>query len=291
MRLISVIVPFQNSRAHLHRCIESLLRQTLRRDAYELIFVDNNSHDGGGAIVARYPGVELLAQPLGGSYAARNHGLTRASGEIIAFTDSDCEAEKNWLERIANEMGSSDVFVVLGQRTPAADRGLLNLVSAYESQKAAYVASRGLDALFFGHTSNMAVRRRVIDELGPFPEVVRGGDTIMMNRLVTAYGSHAVRYCPDIRVRHLEVDSLRRYYGKQRVYGASNERVRASVPYRPLNNRERWQIFRDTVRQERLSAMRGGLLLGLLVLGAFCYEWSRRVARRRMRIGGAGLPV
>ena len=47
MPAVSVIVPFRDVRPYLARCIESLLDQTLSRNAYELLFIDNNSIDGG----------------------------------------------------------------------------------------------------------------------------------------------------------------------------------------------------------------------------------------------------
>jgi hypothetical protein len=197
---------------------------------------------------------------------------------------------RDWLERITDEMRAPDLSIILGQRVAATDRKVLGLLSAYESCKASYVADRGLDALFFGHTNNMAVKRRVIEELGPFREIMRGGDTVMISRMIKAYGSGTARYCPDIRVRHLEISNLRSYYSKQRIYGASNEYVRALVPYRPLSNRERWQVFRRTVREKQLSPVQGGILLAALIPGMFCYEWNRRMARRRIKSSAVASP-
>jgi glycosyltransferase involved in cell wall biosynthesis len=281
--LISVVVPFRNARAYLHQCIHSLLDQTLSSHEYEVILVDNNSSDGGRAIVAKYPQVTLLQESADGAYAARNRGLEEATGDIVAFTDSDCEVDRDWLERIAEAVRAPGVLVVLGQRVAATDRGLLNLVSAYESQKATYVMTQGRGPLIFGYTNNMAMRRQVLEEQGPFPEMLRGGDTVMVSRIVEAYGSSVARYCPAVRVRHLEMTSLWSYYSKNRTYGGSNERAGSFAPYRPLRNHERWRIFRNTVQERELSFVKGGILLAALIPGMLCFEWSRYMARRGLR--------
>ena len=272
---ISVIVPFLDAHLYLPRCLGSLLGQTLGADDYELIFVDNDSSDGGADIVAAHPRVRLLREPRRGAYAARNLGLREACGRILAFTDPDCEAEPDWLERIAATMRDDSLGVLLGHRLPATDGGVLSLVMAYESQKAAYVTGSGSRDLVFGHANNMAVRRAVMEQVGPFPEVQRGGDTILVRRAVDAFGCGVVRYRPEVRVRHLEVGTLRGYYGKARLYGGSNERLRAFVPFRPLRSSERWEVFRRTLAEQRCSAGRAALLLAALVPGALCYEWGR----------------
>jgi glycosyltransferase involved in cell wall biosynthesis len=276
---ISVIVAFRDVRPYLSGCIASLLDQTLPRDAYEVIFVDNGSIDGGDAEVAELPGVRLLREQRLGVYVARNAGLRAARGEVFAFTDPDCVVERDWLERIASAVRSPGVGIVLGQRVAESDEGLLSLVMAYESCKAAFVTSRGLEEAVFGHTNNMAVTRTLMDAIGPFPEVTRGGDTVLVRRAVDARGCGVVRYLPDLRVRHREIATLRDYYGKARTYGRSNECLRALVSFRPLTVAERWRVFRDTAGAQAWSPARAALALAALVPGWLCYEWGRHASR------------
>ncbi|MBW3661039.1 MAG: glycosyltransferase [Gemmatimonadetes bacterium] len=283
---VSVIVPFLDARPYLARSVDSLLDQSLPRNAYELLFVDNGSTDGGEALVAARPGVRLLREEKRGAYAARNRGVAEASGEILAFTDPDCEAEREWLERIAAAIGEPGVGIVIGHRLAAAEDGLLDLVMAYESQKAAYVIRRGDDEVLFGHTNNMAVRRGVMEAVGPFLEIDRGGDTVLVHRAVATYGRGILRYHPEIRVRHLEMTGLARYYGKSGTYGRSNERLRELVPFRPLTTRERWGVFRSTLRERGWSPLRGATLLAVLAVGMLGYEGSRLLARIRGWTGG-----
>ncbi|MCD6460430.1 glycosyltransferase [bacterium] len=95
---VSVIVPAYNAEKTMALCIESLISQNYPKDKYEIIIVDNNSKDETAKIIKKYPVKYLLEDKMQTSYAARNSGIRHAKGEIIAFTDSDCIADKNWIK-------------------------------------------------------------------------------------------------------------------------------------------------------------------------------------------------
>ena len=67
---------------------------------YEVIIVDNNSKDNTLKIIQKYPVISLIESRIQSSYATRNTGLKRSNGEIIAFTDSDCIADKDWILKV-----------------------------------------------------------------------------------------------------------------------------------------------------------------------------------------------
>ena len=241
--------------------------------------MDNGSTDGGAAVLAGYPGVRVFEESRRGSYSARNRALAEARGDIIAFTDADCLVERDWLEQVAAGLQQPDAGIVLGRRI-AAGGGCLRLVEAYESQKTAFVVGDDSGEVVFGHTNCMAVRRGMIDELGPFPELGRGADTVFVRRAVDRFGPAVVQFRPDMRVTHLELSTLRAYYGKSRIYGRSNERLREHVRFRPLTARERWRVFRDTTRAQPRPWLSAPVLLACLLPGLLCYEWGRRIAAR-----------
>lgn len=86
--LVSVILPTYNRRQLVRESIESVLNQTYRN--VELIVVDDGSTDGTDQLVRTIsPAIHYLWQTNAGVAAARNHGLTVAQGELIAFQDSD----------------------------------------------------------------------------------------------------------------------------------------------------------------------------------------------------------
>lgn len=99
---VSVIVPVYKVEDCLPACAESLLGQTFTD--FELIFVDDGSPDGCGALCDGYAAqdsrVKVIHQKNGGLSAARNSGLDIARGETIAFVDSDDVVAADYLEKL-----------------------------------------------------------------------------------------------------------------------------------------------------------------------------------------------
>jgi glycosyltransferase involved in cell wall biosynthesis len=86
--LVSVIIPTYNRGWVVQEAIDSVLDQDFRD--YELIVVDDGSNDNTQEILATYAeGITVLKQPNQGVSAARNSGISAASGQLIAFLDSD----------------------------------------------------------------------------------------------------------------------------------------------------------------------------------------------------------
>lgn len=97
---ISVIIPAFNRAHTLPRALDSLLAQTLKPK--EIIVIDDGSTDDTKAVLADYPGLCIIEQANCGVSAARNVGVEKASGEWLAFLDSDDEwlpkkLEKQWV--------------------------------------------------------------------------------------------------------------------------------------------------------------------------------------------------
>ena len=95
----SVIIPAYNAEDTVEACIKSVLDQSLARERFEVILVDDGSRDGTAGIVERYP-VRYFRQENQGPAAARNKGAQLAKGDIILFTDSDCVPDHRWLENM-----------------------------------------------------------------------------------------------------------------------------------------------------------------------------------------------
>lgn len=102
MAKISVIVPVYKAEAYLHRCIDSILGQSF--SDFELILVEDGSPDSCGAICEEYAAkdsrVKVIHQENRGAAAARNAGLEMATGDYIAFCDSDDLVAPKWLEHL-----------------------------------------------------------------------------------------------------------------------------------------------------------------------------------------------
>ncbi len=92
MPRVSVIIPTYNRRDFVREAIASVCAQTYRD--FELIVVDDGSTDGTARIVeefrqGRADSIQYIFQTNQGVSAARNHGVFRSSGELLAFLDSD----------------------------------------------------------------------------------------------------------------------------------------------------------------------------------------------------------
>lgn len=97
--MISVIVPAFNAEKSIALCLESLLKQSLSRDAYEVIVVDDGSRDATYQIAQAFQ-VRVLTQANSGAAAARNLGAQQARGDIVVFVDADSVPDKAWLEKM-----------------------------------------------------------------------------------------------------------------------------------------------------------------------------------------------
>ncbi len=276
---LSVIIPFRDAAGTLPQCLDALRRQDVPRDRYEVIAIDNNSADHSADIVRQYPEVRLLHEPKQGAYAARNRGVSVATGDVLVFTDPDCVAEPTWLSTIAREMQSTDTAILLGGYVLPTHSATLRLLVSYENTKDAYVFGAGIRALYYGHTNNMAVRRDVFARFGPFVERRRGADTIFVRRVVEAIPCSQVRYCPTALVEHLELDRPRTYYHKLTLYGESRESYRHLSWTRPLTLGERVTVYRRTCTSHGLSATRALQLVSLLGLGLVAWRWGRARAQ------------
>ncbi len=100
--LISVIVPVFNVEKYLHQCIDSILRQTYHN--LEIWLVDDGSPDKCGEICDEYASkdarVRVIHKSNGGLSDARNVAIDRATGEWIAFIDSDDYVSPDYIETL-----------------------------------------------------------------------------------------------------------------------------------------------------------------------------------------------
>ena len=114
MAKVSVIVPVYNVERYLEQCVGSILRQTLRD--LEILLVNDASTDGSLALARRFeddPRVRVIDKPHGGLGDTRNWGVREASGEYLAFVDSDDWLEDDAFERLteAADAGGADLTV------------------------------------------------------------------------------------------------------------------------------------------------------------------------------------
>jgi GT2 family glycosyltransferase len=221
---ISVIIATYNRAALLDECLDHLARQPFA-SGDEVIVVDNGSTDGTADVLRRqqerFP-VQLVAlsEPLPGKSHALAAALAIAGGDILAFTDDDVNVDAGWLcavrQAMAPDADGSEVALIGGPVQPRWEKrapGWLKLGRGY-GRLAAPLAllDYGAEALDLGPRTvlgaNMAVRRRVLAEIGGFAThlgklrgtLLSGEDHELCQRVQRA--GFRARYCPGATVRH-----------------------------------------------------------------------------------------
>lgn len=103
---ITVIIPVYNTKRHIRKCIESVMNQTYKN--LEIIIVDDGSVDGSASICDEYQAIDdrikVIHKVNEGPGIARNTGLDIATGDYIAFVDSDDEIKKDMYEMMQEAM-------------------------------------------------------------------------------------------------------------------------------------------------------------------------------------------
>ena len=126
MPLVSVIIPVYNVEKYLNQCLDSVIAQTLTD--IEIICVNDSSTDGSLGILEEYEKkdkrIRVVTQPNSGAGAARNRGLSMASGKYLSFLDSDDFFEPDMLE-LAYQKAEEDSadFVVFNSNQYYTDKG------------------------------------------------------------------------------------------------------------------------------------------------------------------------
>ena len=114
-QLISVIVPVYNVKEFVEKCLDSLVRQSYKN--LEIIVIDDGSTDGSGKICDEFAkkekNVKVFHRKNGGLSDARNFGIKKAGGEIIAFVDSDDFVSEEYIGAMYKKMTQDDVDVVV----------------------------------------------------------------------------------------------------------------------------------------------------------------------------------
>lgn len=197
--VVSVIVPVLDAAGTVVDCLDALARQS-GAPAFEVLVVDNGSHDASVALATRHPLHPLvLHERRPGAYAARNAGVRTARGAVLAFTDADCRPAAGWLAAGMAALAAGDADIVGGQIRP--------VTAQPPTVWARYDAARYLrqDALIFdagmAATANLFTRASAFAQVGPFDAALRSGGDLEWCRRAQECGLR-LRYAPEAVVDH-----------------------------------------------------------------------------------------
>lgn len=243
---ISVIIPVYNDITGIRDTLHSLLKIDYLDDRHEIIVVDNGSTDRTKVvaedIATDYKHVRvLLENDIQGSYAARNKGIQHATGDILAFIDADMTVEKSWLSDLES------VFIETN-----ADYIGCNVELYFPEDKKTIIGEYNLALGFavcvdirkqqFAPTCCLAIRKTVINDVGPFhSDLVSGGDREFGQRVAAAgYTQH---FAEDIVMRHpvrtkplqIAKKAVRVGKGQEQIYHRYSKTAESRPWFHPYN--------------------------------------------------------
>ncbi len=210
--MISIVIPAYNTEHTLKACLDSLEKQTVARDGYEIIVVDDGSTDHTAKLVKKYSGVVYVHQKQSGESAARNTGVEKADGDIVVFVDADCEAKKNFLEEIIKPLNDDAVWAVKGAYVTKQKGIVARLVQVeFEERYSKMQKSKKLD---FVDNSASAYRKKLFYKAGMFDtKLLMSMDTDLAYRIERQ--GYKIAFNPDAQVYHAHPTTLKVYWEKK----------------------------------------------------------------------------
>jgi len=208
----SVIIPVYRDWYRLAACLDALAGQTLGQDEFEIIIADNEpGHEFTIPPIPCNAKIVVAGEP--GSYNARNAAIAVARGRYLAFTDSDCVPDPNWLanarlavegQPLARHTGPIPIF---REQAGCYYAYLYEYHTAFRQRE---IALEGISA-----TANLIVSKAQFDKVGPFDTILlSGGDYVWSRRAEEA--NVPLVYHGDIVVRHPARVSIKAILAKKR---------------------------------------------------------------------------
>jgi len=166
---VSIVVPYYNSGSQILNLISSILNLNYPEEDYELILVDDGSTDNSCALAQKtvleavskgYNIKTIRIERNSGPAVARNRGIKSSSGEIIAFTDSDCIIDRDWIRCITHSFENKKTGGAYGR-----------IITSNKNQNMYPLETSPSDHKYV--TANAAYLRKVMEAAGYFNEEFR----------------------------------------------------------------------------------------------------------------------
>lgn len=213
---VSVIVPVFNSENTLKQCIESILNTDYPKSKREIVVVDNNSNNQTKNILNMFKDqIKIVHEYKKGAAAARNKGIENSGGDIIAFTDSDCVVDSNWLKNIVKPLADPEVGISGGKilaKTPC------NSIEKYGEKIHDHKKAIEDFNIPYVITMNWASRTNVLKDAGMFNEdMIRCQDSDLSRRIFNS--GYRLVYVDEAIVYHSNRKTLSTLFYQGYIHG------------------------------------------------------------------------
>lgn len=236
--LVSVVVCAYNAARTLGECLQSL--QAVRYPDVEILVINDGSRDETGAIARTFPEVRVIDIPNGGLSAARNVGFEAASGDIVAYVDSDARVDPDWLTYLVQPLAEEGIVAVGGPNVVPPDDPWLAQCVARAPGAPTHVL---IDDCIAEHVPgcNMAFRREALQAVSGFnPSYTKAGDDVDICWRIQARGWR-IAFAPAALVWHRHRDTIRAYWRQQVGYGEGEAGLSRDHPNKFVGADMLWQ--------------------------------------------------
>ncbi len=205
---VSVIIPSYNSSETIEKCLTSLTQQD-NRENFEIIVVDSSNDQTSTIIKQNFPDIKLYTFTER-KYAgvARNFGISQSIGEIIAFTDSDCFVESNWINQIIEIHQKTEQPLIGGaidNGNPESYIGWGYYFSSFSRWLPASQEEQKTDLA----TGCLTVKKWLFEKLGGFSEDRFCEDTLFSWKI--SQGGYLLLFSPRIKVFHINIIDVQKF--------------------------------------------------------------------------------
>ena len=225
---VSVVVCAYNAEPTIAECLRAAV--DLEYPDFEVIVVDDGSTDATAEIAAHFA-VRLVSTANHGLSSARNTGLEMASGDIVAYLDSDAWPDPHWLQYLAWTYITTDAAGVGGPNIPPDGDGAIADAVSHSPGGPIHVLLTD-DVAEHIPGCNMSFRRSALLQVGGCdPQFRTAGDDVDLCWRVQEAG-HTIRFNPAAVVWHHRRNSAKAYYQQQVGYGRAEALLEAKWPER-----------------------------------------------------------
>jgi glycosyltransferase involved in cell wall biosynthesis len=285
----SIVIPTYNRPERLEKCLKSIDRLEYPRDRFEVIVVDDGSTTPLDSVVLPFKerlNIQLISQKNQGPATARNTGAFKAQGQIILFTDDDCELDAKWLTNLAQQFEVQPDCLIGGQTI---DRISDNLYSAASQLLVDYLYKYyncdPQQASFFT-SNNFGLSKVRFCEIGGFDTtfpLAAGEDRELCDRWL--HHNYQMVSVPEALVYHSHHLTLKSFWRQHFNYGRGAfhfRQVRARRDAEPVKV-EPLKFYTDLLRypfarsSNHLPILVTGLFLISQVANTLGFFWESRI--------------
>ncbi|WP_339923269.1 glycosyltransferase [uncultured Cyclobacterium sp.] len=203
--IVSVVIPTYRDWNRLRLCLEALEQQSYPSHKFEVIIVNNDPDDLLPSDLS-FKGYKIIEEKKPGSYAARNAGIIKARGSILAFTDSDCIPDKDWLFEGVKELERSRASRVGGKIEIFQPENGSRYAFIYEKYLA-FQQERNVKVFKKSVTGNFFAKKLLFDKYGYFDERLMSGGDFFWNLKLSALGEK-IAYAELATIHHPSRESI-----------------------------------------------------------------------------------